>query len=234
MIGRHKRDIFGGLVVAALLTFLFWQQRSADTPEHNRFIANQQLLKQLDIEIGRDVLRSRYSLLGSYDPFVQKTQEMRKPQSDLRNLPSFVNPRERTEINRLLNAQTELLDEKIRLVEGFKSENAVLRNSLGYFPVLVDEVCKSTTDVQLQDNLSDLLRDVLLYDITPTTNLGAQLEHEITRIAADEKRHPELHAKLNSAVSHAEKIVSIEPRLEGLIRAIDDLPTTSRINRTHE
>jgi signal transduction histidine kinase/DNA-binding response OmpR family regulator len=234
MIWRQKRNIVSGLTVAALLTFLFWQQRSVDTADHNRFIADQQLLKQLDIEIGRDVLRSRYSLLGSYDPFVQKTQEMQMLQDDLRNIPAFVNARERVEINRLLDAQGDLLAEKSRLVEGFKSENAVLRNSMDYFPVLVDELSQSTSDDDLQNDLSDLLRDVLLYDNTPTNQLAHQLEREIDKITQDAQRHPHLRPRLNQAVSHAVKIADIEPRLEGMIRAIDDLPTTNRIDRTHE
>jgi signal transduction histidine kinase/CheY-like chemotaxis protein len=234
MIWRQRRSLFAGIAVAALLTFLFWQQRSVESAQHNRFVANLQLVKQLDTEISRDVLRSRYSLLGSYDPFVQKMKEMQRVQADLRYIPSFVNARERKDVNRLLDSQAQLVAEKFRLVEEFKSENAVLKNSLSYFPVLVGEVVHSTSDDNVRADLSDLLRDVLLYDVTPNAGLGEKLEQEIHKIDRDARHNPNQSGRLQSAVSHAVKIVDVEPRLEGIIHAIDELPTASRTDETQE
>jgi signal transduction histidine kinase/DNA-binding response OmpR family regulator len=234
MIWRQKRNLFAGIAVAALLTFLFWQQRSVDTGQHERFIANLQRAKQLDTEVGRDVLRARFGLLGSYDPFVQQMKEIRKVQADLRNIPSFVSAGERAEINRLLDVQARSLDQKARLVEGFKSENAVLKNSMRYFPDLVSGLIHSTSDDKVQGDLADLLRDALLYDVTPDAGLESKMELEISDIGRDSKAHPALSTQLKSAVAHSTKIVEVEPRLEALIRAIDDMPTTVHIENTRE
>jgi signal transduction histidine kinase/DNA-binding response OmpR family regulator len=234
MIWRQRRNLFAGIGIAALLTFLFWQQRSVDAGQHDRFIANLQHMKQLDTEISRDVLRSRYNLLGSYDPYVKKIKEMERIQSDLRDIPSFVNASERKDVNRVLDSQAQLLTVKFRMVEAFKSENAVLKNSLRYFPFIVDEIIHSTSDDSVQDDLSDLLRDALLYDSSPDASLGAKMEDEIDKINRDAQRNPSLRAPLQNAINHAVKIVSSEPRLEGIIRAMDDLPTASCTDETRE
>ena len=47
-------------------------------------------MKELDAEINQDLLKSRYQLLGSYDPFVQQLGEMQRIQNDLQTIPSFI------------------------------------------------------------------------------------------------------------------------------------------------
>src|SRR5882672_1492470 len=129
-----------GIGAALLLTFLFLQQRPVDARQHDRFTADLQLFKELDAEINRDVLKSRYNLMSSYDPFVQKLDEMRRIENDLHVLPSFISQREKKELQPLVDRQSELLSRKQHLLETFKSDNAVLKNSLRYFPVLTAEL----------------------------------------------------------------------------------------------
>src|SRR5580658_8882718 len=151
-----------GAGAALLLTFLFVQQMPVDPRQHDRFLSDLQRMKQLDAEINRDLLSSRYELLSSYDPFVQKLEEMRKLGTGLRLIPSFIRGRKKERIERYLKQESELLAEKGRLVEAFKSKNAILKNSLRYFPVLVAEASRAATqakDTQLQDHLTNLLRD---------------------------------------------------------------------------
>src|SRR5580658_5230094 len=110
-----------------------------DPRQHDRFLSDLQRMKQLDAEINRDLLNSRYELLSSYDPFVQKLEEMRRAGADLQPVPAFIAGSRRQEIEQLLQRETEALSEKARLVETFKSKNAILKNSLRYFPVLMGE-----------------------------------------------------------------------------------------------
>jgi two-component system NtrC family sensor kinase len=164
-----------GVAAALLLTLLFLQQRPVNPQEHDRFIGDLLLMKQLDAEINRDLLNSRYELIGSYDPFVRELEQMRATRADLQHIPSFVGGRQREQIERLLQQDSELLAEKRRLVEHFKSENAILKNSNRYFPVLIAEASRQAAQVkdrQLQDHLNNLLRDILLYDLTPHSELA--------------------------------------------------------------
>jgi hypothetical protein len=122
MTTAQIRNISIGAGAALLLTFLFVQQRPVDPRQHDRFLGDLQRMKQLDAEINRDLLSSRYELLSSYDPFVQKLEEMRKAGASLQLIPPFIGGRKREQIEQLLERESEVLSEKTRLVESFKSE----------------------------------------------------------------------------------------------------------------
>src|SRR5258706_4988323 len=203
---EHIRNVSVGAGAALLLTFLFIQQRPVDPLRHDRFMRDLQRMKQVDAEINRDLLSSRYELLSSYDPFVQKLEEMRKTGAGLRRAPPFISGRNREQIEQLLKRQSEVLSQKARLVEAFKSENAVLKNSLRYFPVLIAEASRAAVeanDSRLQDHLTNVLRDILLYDLTPHSHLAGLLNAEIALLSQDEARHPRFPATLRSVMVHA-------------------------------
>src|ERR1700690_4443480 len=91
-----------GAGAALLLTFLFVQQRPIDIRQHDRFLNDLLVIRQLDAEINRDLFSSRYELLNSYDPFVRKLEEMRKARVDLEHIPRFVKGRKREQIEQFL------------------------------------------------------------------------------------------------------------------------------------
>jgi signal transduction histidine kinase/DNA-binding response OmpR family regulator len=222
-----------GIGAILLLTGLFVQQRPVNPQEHDQFTRELLLMNQLDAETNRDLLNSRYELLSSYDPFVQRLEEMRAVEADLQHIPSFVAGREREQIEQLLKRESELLAEKGRLVETFKSRNAILKNSNRYFPVLMAEAslqAARTKDRPLEDDLNQLLRDILLYDLTPHSDLEKSLSAEIARLAAQAARHPELQETLSSAVAHATTITSVKPQVEAVTEELNSLATGRSID----
>jgi signal transduction histidine kinase/DNA-binding response OmpR family regulator len=233
VIAPQIRNFSIGAGAALLLTFLFIRQMPVDPRQHDRFMSDLQRMKQLDAEINRDLLSSRYELLSSYDPFVQKLEEMRKLGAGLRLIPSFIRGLKRERIERYLKQESEVLSEKGRLVEAFKSKNAILKNSLRYFPVLVAEASRTATqakDTQLQDHLTNLLRATLLYDLTPHSDLAGSLNAAIALLAADAARRPQLSATLNSVRAHATAILDAKPQVEALTEQVNSLATARGID----
>src|SRR5580658_672474 len=152
----HARNASIGLGAGLLLTFLFIQQRPVDPLEHDRF--------------------------------VHTLEEMQKTAAGLRVVPSFIGGRKKDRIEQLLKRESDLLAKKTRLVEDFKSENAILKNSLRYFPVSIAEasaIAAKTGGRQVHDRLGDLLRDVLIYDLTPHSDLTGALHAEIALLSGD-------------------------------------------------
>ena len=143
MTGAQKTNLGIAAGAVSLLTFLFVQQRPADEGRHDRMMRDFQLIGRLDAEINADLLSSRYDLLRSYDPFVKKLEEMRAAGARLQLIPALMSRPSREPMQRLLAGESELLASKAQLVERFKSENAVLKNSLRYFPVLIAEAVAS-------------------------------------------------------------------------------------------
>jgi len=219
-----------GVGAALLLTFLFLQQRPVDAGQHDRFTGDLEVIKELDAEINRDLLKSRYELLGSYDPFVQKLSEMRRVENDLHTPPSFISGREKEEIQQLVNQQSELLSRKRRLLETFKSDNAILKNSLRYFPVVVGELSRKAEqdkDSHVREHLANLLRDILLYDLMPHSDLARKLSDEISHVSSDAGKHWQLNKEFTSAMAHATRIMSTKPKVEDTIGALNALPTAN-------
>jgi signal transduction histidine kinase/DNA-binding response OmpR family regulator len=222
-----------GAGAALLLTFLFVEQRPVDTDDHERFVGELQLIKQLDAEINRDLLNSRYELLRTYDPFVQKFAEIRRAEKGLQFTPSFITGREKTEIVHLVGQESALVAQKARLVEHFKSQNAILKNSMRYFPVLVAEASQKAADAKdypLQDHLADLLRDILLYDLNPHSDLAEQLNAETARLSEDAAHRAAMAVMLGSAVAHATTIVAVKPQVESATEELNALPVSSSVD----
>src|SRR5580704_10724921 len=232
MTAGSIRNLSMGAGAALLLTFLFIQQRPVDSRQHGRFTHDLQTMKQLDAEVNRDLLNSRFELLSSYDPFVQKLDEMKAVEADLQVIPSFVRGNKRKQIELLLIRESELLAEKVLLVETFKSENAILKNSLRYFPTLIAEAGRTaaTRNPKLQDHLTNLLRDILLYDLTPHSNLAGQVNGEINALSGDADGGRTLHEVLDSATAHAATITRVKPQVEAVTEELNSLPTAQSID----
>jgi len=216
-----------------LLTFLFVEQRPVDFRQHDRFLKDLLGMRQLDAEINRDLLSSRYERLSSYDPFVQKLDEMRKDQADLQFIPRFINGPKREHIQQLLKGESEIFSQKARLVDVFKSKNAVLRNSLRYIPVLIDEASSTAAQAQdavLQDHLAKLLRDILLYDLTPHSDLADALDRETILLYSNAVRRPASAETLASVRAHAMTIATVKPQVEAVIEQLNSLPTARSID----
>ena len=230
MTGEQKRNILLVSGAVALLTFLFVQQKPVDSEQRDRVRLDFQLLERLDAEVNADLLGSRYDLLRSYDPFVKKLKEIREAAAGLESIPGLMSRRNRAQSVGLLARESEVLSEKAQLVERFKSDNAVLKNSLRYFPVLIAEASRTASGNKLiQEHLANLLRDVLLYDLTPHSDLTAQLNADIALLVEDAAAHPQLGETLSSVRAHAATIRDFKPKVEALTEQLAELPTTRSI-----
>ena len=231
MTATRKRNLLALAGGVSLLTFLFVQQIPVDSARHDHIMRDLQAMDQLNAEINADLLSSRYDLLRSYDPFVRNLREMSQAAAGLRRIPALMRRRGREPMLRLLARQTDILSEKARLVERFKSENAVLKNSLRYFPVLIREASGAAAGKQaIQNHLASLLRDILLYDLTPHSELTGALDSEIGLLARDSIRSPELHSTLASVQAHATVIRDFKPKVEAVTERLTALPTAQGVS----
>jgi signal transduction histidine kinase/DNA-binding response OmpR family regulator len=219
-----------GAGAVSLLTFLFVQQKPVDSGRHDRVLLGFQSLERLDAEVNADLLTSRYDLLRSYDPFVQKLEEMREAAAGLQSIPGLMSRPNRERMVPLLARESKVISEKAQLVERFKSQNAVLENSLRYFPELIAEATRAAAgDKPVQDHLANLLRDVLLYDLTPHSNLTGVLNRDLALLSRDAAERPGLRAVLGTVQAHAVIIRDFKPKVESLTEHLTALPTALTI-----
>jgi signal transduction histidine kinase len=116
-----------------VLTYLLVRGASPDPVLHERILQALHALTLNDAALHRDVLRARAGLLPNYDPLVQASQGVQRAIETLWLAGDAPYGGSSPGIERhLAGLATEAADQE-SLVETFKSDNALLQNSLAYF-----------------------------------------------------------------------------------------------------
>ncbi|MGL5880766.1 MAG: PAS domain S-box protein, partial [Xenococcaceae cyanobacterium] len=222
--------------VILLLLILGFKSQAINFNEHNFYSNNLRRTQELDARIDRNVLQARDGLLNYYDPLVKDIAEIKQLQTDLRQIPSFVDRQGREELGGMLKTSMELWQEKELTVQRFQSNNAILRNSLTYFPIAIaDLMAKDLTSPLLADRLNSLLRNILLFQVSPDTALANQIKGEIREILLTTNQNN--RQEIEIALAHARKILRHQVRVNELVKAIVTSNTakhSENISKTYE
>jgi diguanylate cyclase (GGDEF)-like protein len=118
------------------------------------------------------------------------------------------------------------------LVEQFKSENALLHNSLRYFPTAVAEFNALLRGQRASDPRIDrLLTDILRFHLMPETDIGARIAAAIGEIDRAQSRYPELlREPLSLLLRHARLILRQRVVEDELMHRIAAAPTADAID----
>ena len=131
---RHGVIISG---VVVLLTFLFVKSRAVDFAAHERFTGDLRRIQEVDTTLNQDILKVRDGLLTYYDTLAATSAELNNLHQNIRrSIPSFISAQGQQDLTRRLDAYAEVLAIKAGDLERFKSGNAILKNSLQYFPLV--------------------------------------------------------------------------------------------------
>jgi signal transduction histidine kinase len=118
-------------IVACLVLLLSWLSVRAVNPEAEMFdraLAEIDRFAVLENELYRDIFWARSGILRNYDPVVQAIDGLRDAIDRLRST-SAIDAETKAAVDRLAAS----VDRQEELVEHFKSENALLHNSLSFF-----------------------------------------------------------------------------------------------------
>ncbi|NUO53097.1 MAG: HAMP domain-containing histidine kinase, partial [Polyangiaceae bacterium] len=95
-------------------------------------------LQALDARLNEQVMQSRQSLVTHYDDLAHTVTSLRELHQSLEKPPAFLPSADQGTVAGAVKASAEALADKTRLVEAFKSQNAVFRNSARFFPVATE------------------------------------------------------------------------------------------------
>ena len=124
------------LSAGLLLTFLFVKTKAIDPQEHYRFHRILGRINELHAMLKQDILKLRHGFLRHYDPLTYELSELRQLYRGMQSIPKFIDAAGQAEVRKSVEKSRELLSQQEVLIEHFKSTNAVLKNSLHYFPML--------------------------------------------------------------------------------------------------
>ena len=124
------------LLIAAplvVLTFLLFRGTTPDQNLHERTLEALRSLTLSSATLQRDVMRARAGLLRNYDPIVRSVENLRDSAATMRAAEQVADGPERVAIRGAVETVAAAVREQEALVEVFKSQNALLQNSLSYF-----------------------------------------------------------------------------------------------------
>lgn len=215
-----------------------------DRWRHDQYSKQTRRARELDARLNEEVAKSRLGIVTHYDDLVRTDDQIRVVQDELDRIPDYVGEGHRSEIERRLERYAATLDEKRDLVETFKSEQAILRNSLRAFPRSSDRLLariERTPDThRLHEAVESLQHDVMRLALAPSRKLASQTRCDL-RAFDDEPKGaeegcsveraevpPSLSRPVDTVLTHARIIIERRKSTEDLVADIMTLPGSER------
>jgi signal transduction histidine kinase len=223
---RTLAPIVAGLII--VLTYLLVQGTAPDAARHERADAVQAIVLY-NAALQRDVLRARAGLLRSYDPLVQSMENLLAATAGLSAVREVASGEMQADIDRRIGEVTAAVRDQEALVEVFKSDNALLQNSLAYFNYLsgrltaVDD--SRGTDINVETRT--LTTAMFQFVNAPLPDAAREVGSSLDRLAGLPV-DPALAQDVRSLASHGRLVVARLPAVDDLVARIQSAPTRER------
>jgi serine phosphatase RsbU (regulator of sigma subunit) len=232
--------LIAALFVLAFLGsgFLYVRSRSADFDAHARAIASIGRTRHLDRQLSEQVLEARFGLLNQYDPLTNTELDLVDTVAELRlRLAEVVGTT--PELDQALGELDRSLAERRSVVEHFKAENSVLKNSLRYLPTAGDEsnaALLAQTGVApaqktaLVADTNALVRAALVYNLIGDRSTREQHEKALAKLTA---KQAELGSQVPSdyelLLAHARVIGERQPSVDSWVKQASSDKVAARL-----
>jgi signal transduction histidine kinase/CheY-like chemotaxis protein/HPt (histidine-containing phosphotransfer) domain-containing protein len=229
----HIHFLFLSFIMLAI-GFIFMETRHDPREDYNKLLNHLRLLSQLEAEATENILLSRSQLLNNYDPLVRTSAQLRSAMQDVEALLATVDAfrispllgfwKGKTEYEELrqqllkdFETYRALHQKKLLIVEGFKADNAILKNSLQYLPLLHEEIDRSSKNNPIED-LHHIYDSVMKI----TTGTGGNSENIRALIAKKQQETnslPEaIHKESANFLKHADIVLQKETLIIGMLK----------------
>lgn len=242
MVPGWLRQALVGIAAVIVLTFLYVKTQSVDTEQHAHILDNLREFKQINATLNQEILKARYGLVNHYDGIVGYAERLNELNEGFnQRLVSHVSGYQDESVNQILDELGRLLGSREPLIEAFKSQNAILKNSLHYFPVAADElaghITQTSSDPRTAIPLNDLLNDTLRYNVIPDDELRAHIMEDIDEVRRLKDQYPkDILGKLENILSHAQTIIDTRLLVDNLLVELTSFPIaekSSELNRAY-
>ena len=228
------------LILASTLLFLYLKSNSNQTSTYTESRDLISRMKQLNAQWETEILKARIAINHNYDPLVTPLTEMTRLWERFDTMSSNhsrnTSPVWLTSHDAYLSA----FEEKIRLVEQFKSHNAVLRNSLAFLPTAEDDIQEPLAQLQDGDKLQlqniandtyDLVLSTMEFAMVTSDDKAAEILVGLSKLKVNKLRLPEeFHSPLDVLSNHIELILREQPVVNRLLENIEAIPVAERLD----
>lgn len=218
------------LVLLGLTLFLFLlvQSTKIDFEIHSNYVSNLRQLDEIDARINQTILQLKTGTLKNYDSIVYYLKWHENTLLKLANIPQIIQDKYANKMEKELRKYQKTFNQKSQIIENFKTENALVRNSLVYLPLAISNAVNESRDARLENQLNQLLRDILIYNLFVSNELLAEISQEIQKIYQRVENLGSEHINLNIALVHSQIILQHLPEVNRLLEEIINLPTAQQ------
>ena len=233
----------GAAVLVLVLVFLYARTQQNGEAEYIEDVAVLRHLKQLDAQWELDVLKSKIGLTAHYDPLADSLVELT---GLLDGIEKGFGANARDHAAGLALASAALrraIEEKAALIERFKSNNAVLRNSLAFLPTAAQDVRQLLGRIdthnafaaeRVSENVNKLLLASMLYSQSASDEGAAQAQEGLHALDADKPLlRPEIMDRLEIFAAHVQTVLREQRGVNELLGHISAVPTATRVDELH-
>lgn len=244
MSRRLSQVLLTGMTVllASILVFLYVES-GAGSDHTSAYTESRDLIrqiKQLDAQWETEILKARIALTHNYDPLVSPLTEMTSLWARFETMESGHGHNDSEQWQAVHNAYLNAIKEKTRLVERFKSHNAVLRNSLAFLPTAEDDIqgqfarLEDVDKLQLQNvatDTYDLLLSSLEFAQVTSDDKAADILVGLNKLAVNKERLPvEFHAPIEVLSNHIALVTREQPVVNNLLEQIAAIPVAGLLD----
>ncbi|MDJ0796878.1 MAG: transposase [Calothrix sp. MO_167.B12] len=232
LTSNNQKIIINGSILLALLISFFLISKSlyVDFNQYQQYYDAIGEFREVDLTFNRELLKSRYELFANYDPLVRSLAKKKAIQKKLQKIPNFVTHHEKQKIELILKEIRAVIAKKEDLHERFKTQNALLKNSLRYLPILTDNLEKKLDAKEqtirlaqgqidtLKNTLNSLIRNLLLYNIAVDKKLTLNIDNLMSKFSQLQLQYELTEDEFPSQLvkAHANVILTTKPKIEEL------------------
>ncbi|HMI91872.1 MAG TPA: DAHL domain-containing protein, partial [Polyangiales bacterium] len=219
--------LVGSLLALALQLGTTWRAR-VDATAAERYGRGLRSVLALELALSAEVMRAQSGLVGHFDGLVEIEARLRAQLAALHDAPRFLAAEARSELAHAVALAERRRRTSEERVETFKSEHAVLRNSLRFLPIAARALDAyqpaDAEQARFKENAGALVRDVLLLR---TVSDRSQVERVGARLQAMAQLERVVHAagaELSLIVAHARVAHERAPHIAELVRELAQRP----------
>lgn len=228
------------LILASVLLFLYLKSSSNQTTTYTESRDLIGRIKQLNAQWETEILKARVAISHNYDPLVSPLTEITNLWERFDTMESKHGRNDSPIWRASHDAYLSAIQEKTRLVEQFKSHNAVLRNSLAFLPTAEDDIQEQLSGLVGEDQLQlqnaatdtyDLLLSSLEFAQVTSDDRAADILLGLNKLGVNKQRLPEqFHSPIDIMSNHIALILREQPVVNRLLENIEAVPVAQRLD----
>jgi hypothetical protein len=206
------------LLVLLLFTWLSLRGMNPEAEDFDRALSALNGFAIAESALQRDVLAARSGLLRNYDPLVRENHELADALDQLRELtiadPAIASP------VKVLDAS---LARQEQLTEQFKSDNALLQNSLAYFELFSNQLTASDRSGPVPPLVTTLSAAMLRLTLDTSPATAGEVEQLLNALAAERVAASD-DSMTQALLAHGRLLRKLLPQTDATLKALFALP----------